>query len=455
LTGDEYSYFGLNNTYNAKMVYYYYSIEDVSNVQNAFMNQTVQAFGLNSKTQLYNFMSTLDWMIQDYTLGGLIATRTLKEVVLGWNSKLINNLAFKPETNYTDYYYKTGDSIIYNPHITPLLDGTQTLMSPQNPKILVNTGSTNSTLTGLVKSISGYNYPNRMFKVYNGQSSYEYLPFRCSAVDFTVSDVYVWMQGMPNQTAFQVNVMNLVNMQVTYQNFQDFIQICEAGTGAICDPIANVTTPSSGYLIDSHNTEIQNIYQKTAQFYPAGNCGSRIFAHGTGSQANTQDRASGLPSAYDADLNNYLSYDSLSTEAPGMNGPAMLHPFASLKALYQNFGANQQIQLSTEQQEYKVNTTDFINVQYPVDATTPTVQVSVNYTEQVVNGTRQIDNYQDEKKVVVWVIVVFSLLIIIFIVVAICCFMKMQKDKANEDGASSIAHDNANEETPMMTGDTS
>jgi len=207
----------------------------------------------------------------------------LKEVVLGWNSKLINNLAFKPETNYTDYYYKTGDSIIYNPHITPLLDGTQTLMSPQNPKIMVNTGATNSTLTGLVKSISGYNYPNRMFKVYNGQSSYEYLPFRCSPVDFTLTDVYVWMQGMPNQTAFQVNVMNLVNMQVTYQSFQDFIQICEAGTGAVCDPIANVTAPSAGYLIDSHNTEIQNIYQKTAQFYPAGNCGSRIFAHGTGS----------------------------------------------------------------------------------------------------------------------------------------------------------------------------
>jgi len=33
LTGDEYSYFGLNNTYNAKMTYYYYSIEDVANTE--------------------------------------------------------------------------------------------------------------------------------------------------------------------------------------------------------------------------------------------------------------------------------------------------------------------------------------------------------------------------------------------------------------------------------------
>lgn len=149
------------------------------------------------------------------------------------------------------------------------------------------------------------------------------------------------MQGKPNQVGFNVNVMNLVNMQTTQQIFQDTEQICEAGTGAACDPaVANVTVASDAYLIDSHNTELQNVYAKTAQFYPNGNCGSRIFSHGTGSQANKQDRVSGLPSAYDASLNSYLSYDSLSTEAPGLNGPAMLHPFASLKALYQNLGAN-------------------------------------------------------------------------------------------------------------------
>jgi len=117
-------------------------------------------------------MSTLDWFIQDYTLGGLIATRSLKDIVFGWNSKLISNLGFKPETNYTDYYYKTGDSIIYNPKITPLLDGNQPFMSQQAPKIQVNTGASDITKAGLIKTISGYPYPNRMFKVYNGQSSF-------------------------------------------------------------------------------------------------------------------------------------------------------------------------------------------------------------------------------------------------------------------------------------------
>jgi hypothetical protein len=43
-------------------MYYYYSIEDVSNA-NIYMNDTWMAFGLNSNVQLYNFIGTLDWMI--------------------------------------------------------------------------------------------------------------------------------------------------------------------------------------------------------------------------------------------------------------------------------------------------------------------------------------------------------------------------------------------------------
>jgi hypothetical protein len=123
--------------------------------------------------------------------------------------------------------------------------------------------------------------------------------------------------------------MNLVNMQVTTQNKGNTTKLCAQGRGDACEA--------------EYNTFNQTEFEKTAQFYPAGNCGSRIFAHGTGSQKNTQDEISGLPSMYDAGLNNYLSYDALSTEAPGTNGPQMLHPFAGLKALYLNLGANQQI----------------------------------------------------------------------------------------------------------------
>jgi hypothetical protein len=128
-------------------------------------------------------------------LGGLIAKRSLKDLVLGWNSDLIKNYGFKPETNYTDYYYKTGDAILYNSKVTPLLDGSQTLLSPTNPKVKVNSGSTDSTKTGRITDISGYTYPNRMFRVFNGQSTYVYLPFRCSDANFTSTDIFSWAQG--------------------------------------------------------------------------------------------------------------------------------------------------------------------------------------------------------------------------------------------------------------------
>lgn len=125
------------------------------------------------------------FMIQDFTLGGLVAKRKMTELVSGWNSNLIKAYGFKPETNWNDYYFKTGDSILYNPHVTPLLDGTQVLRSPQVPEVKINTGASDASKTGQIKDISGYPYPNRMFKVFTGQSSFEYLPFRCSDTNFT------------------------------------------------------------------------------------------------------------------------------------------------------------------------------------------------------------------------------------------------------------------------------
>ena len=89
MTDDSYSYFGLNNTYNAKMAYYYYSIENVDNVVNQYMNDTVQAFGLNSKTQLYNFFGTMDWMIQEQERS---ITITSAATTCEWKDRRINRV---------------------------------------------------------------------------------------------------------------------------------------------------------------------------------------------------------------------------------------------------------------------------------------------------------------------------------------------------------------------------
>jgi hypothetical protein len=246
----------MNNTYNAKMAYYYYSTEDVSNPTSKYMDQTVAAFGLNSKQQLYNFFGTMDWMIQDYTLGGLIAKRNLKELVLGWNSSLIQNIGFvaNPQS-YTDYYFKTGDAIVYNAKITPFIVGDTGLMNSSNTNIKVNTGSTDASKTGRIETINGYTYPNKINKVWDGQSSFLYLPFRCSDADFSTTDVYAPTQGAAGTNTTNIYTLNMVNQQVVKQDFNSTESLCVTGVGsATCNADYNT----------EYNSEPQNKYSKTA-----------------------------------------------------------------------------------------------------------------------------------------------------------------------------------------------
>jgi hypothetical protein len=53
---------------------------------------------------------------------------------------------------------------------------------------------------------------SRMFKVFTGQTSYEYLPFRCSDTNFTASDVYGWTQGASSVNKTTYNVLNYMEM---------------------------------------------------------------------------------------------------------------------------------------------------------------------------------------------------------------------------------------------------
>jgi hypothetical protein len=117
----------------------------------------------------------------------------LSELVYGWQSSLIEKLNFSTETVSSDESFKTGDAILYNAHITPLLEGGLTNV-PTNPKITLNTGSVDPALAGRITDISGFDYPNRIFKVLDGNGSYKYLPFRCSPVYFSEKNIYAWMQ---------------------------------------------------------------------------------------------------------------------------------------------------------------------------------------------------------------------------------------------------------------------
>jgi hypothetical protein len=61
-----------------------------------------------------------------------------------------------------------------------------------NVKYTVNTGEVTPTDMGRLTAMNGYAYPNRLTKVYDGQTITE-LPQKCAEIDFSIETVYTWM----------------------------------------------------------------------------------------------------------------------------------------------------------------------------------------------------------------------------------------------------------------------
>jgi hypothetical protein len=60
ITNNEYSYYGLNNTYNAKALYYYYSITEKSTTTVPdHLSFVLTQFGISDLPSLYAFMDTM------------------------------------------------------------------------------------------------------------------------------------------------------------------------------------------------------------------------------------------------------------------------------------------------------------------------------------------------------------------------------------------------------------
>jgi hypothetical protein len=112
---------GLNNTYNAKVLYYNYGITDRRSVGDAiptYLSSILTQFDFASLDELYAFIDTIAHQIEYYFLGGIIQTYTVNDLITGWNSPLISKLQFQPDSNLFDsYYFKTGDTIVYNKNI--------------------------------------------------------------------------------------------------------------------------------------------------------------------------------------------------------------------------------------------------------------------------------------------------------------------------------------------------
>jgi len=89
---------------------------------------------------VYSALHTIQWLVQDYVLGGLTAQYTAEELVMGWYSNLIMNLQFTPDEDFTSEKFKRGDAIYYSPSLTPFIHKDMWSGASNNPYATVNTG---------------------------------------------------------------------------------------------------------------------------------------------------------------------------------------------------------------------------------------------------------------------------------------------------------------------------
>lgn len=140
-----------------------------------------------------------------------------------------------------------------------------------------------------------------------------------------------------------------------------------------------------------------------------------------GNQNTTIDQTTGLPSTYLAGLDSYISYAKpLGAEMSASNDVTINHPFASIRALYGDLGANQEIHLSNDNSDFTVTKETFVNVEYPVSTTEPTKQVTKTGSFKV-----------EKKETNIASVVICSLLMVIFIGVGIWMAIRLSKEKAD------------------------
>lgn len=71
-----------------------------------------------------------------------------------------------------------------------------------------------------------------------------------------------------------------------------------------------------------------------------------------------------------AGVDSYISYAKpLGAQLTASNDMTINHPFASIRALYGDLGANQEIHLSNDIADFTVTKEKFVNNEYPVSTT--------------------------------------------------------------------------------------
>jgi len=250
-------------------------------------------------------MESIDWLVQEYALGGFLANYTEAQLAGGFYSPLVTKLLSTSDpwqvTSSHDETWMSGDAIIYSKVVAPFLAMNPMGRSSTMNTVTVNTGELQPDLAGKIMSVNNVTYPNIMFTVADGTGSSVALPWRCSPANFVTEDVYTSQHGYPQSTDdSKLSTLTAMNMQVMTSTYNTSGVVCDGGEGtADCSATADLT----------YNSFTQNQYTQTSGFFPSENCGTRVFAHGNTSMTTTIDEITGMTTGYVATTKQKMATD--------------------------------------------------------------------------------------------------------------------------------------------------
>jgi len=175
----DYTWYGLNNTYTAKLFAQVnqYAPSAWSGNQTAFVDGMSAQYGLNT-TEVLLVYDTFTQMAT-YITGGSTQVFQNRDLILGFYSTMANKIC-NPFTASTI----KGDAIYYEPIVTPSITNYLGPLSQQSLTVFTGksipdgTGNFTEQPAGKIVAQNGVDKPNKVFIVYNGLeliTTYEFL----------------------------------------------------------------------------------------------------------------------------------------------------------------------------------------------------------------------------------------------------------------------------------------
>lgn len=112
-----YSWFGLVNSYNAKMFssIAFTPVADWNATQTAYLSGMMAQYEM-TQTQILGMYDVLTYMVQDYLFLGTTGTFPVSSIIQGWYSEMSLRVS-----DYTNAAFLKGDAIYLEPWVTPVL----------------------------------------------------------------------------------------------------------------------------------------------------------------------------------------------------------------------------------------------------------------------------------------------------------------------------------------------